>query len=62
MADKKIGCSVTFRGEEHWITKGGKVTRARLHSVSGQSTAVVVNGKAQVVRFRAGQSVTLANL
>lgn len=49
-----------FTADISW--KNGRVTRARLHSVGGQSTTVVVNGRAQVVHLRAGQSVALANL
>ncbi|MEZ0111559.1 alpha-L-fucosidase 2 [Catenulispora sp. EB89] len=55
-----VGVRGGFSVDIAW--KGGKVTRARLRSVGGQSTTVVVNGKTQVVRLRAGQSVSLEEL
>ncbi|MEY9856334.1 alpha-L-fucosidase 2 [Catenulispora sp. GAS73] len=55
-----VGVRGGFTADISW--KGGKVTRARLSSVGGQSTTVVVNGKAQAVRLRAGQSVSLEEL
>jgi alpha-L-fucosidase 2 len=54
-----------FVADVSW--KNGKVTRAALHSVGGQSSAVrsttvVANGGSRTVSLRPGQSVTLTNL